>query len=117
MYENEGHGFHRTDRFLAKHLGGRAEGPDCACGSGTATGIRYRARALNKRRIDRGLSRPYPEEKFMPPTPVEGVGFQRSRWSVRVCATRSWRAASTAQPPWVTCRLTNASSTRSYWAT
>jgi hypothetical protein len=21
----------------------------------------------------------------MPPTPVEGVGFQRSRWSVRVC--------------------------------
>lgn len=53
----------------------------------------------------------------MPPTPVEGVGFQRSRWSVRVCATRSWRAASSAQPPWVTCRLTNASSTRSYWAT
>ena len=25
MYENEGHGYHRTDRFLAKHLGGRAE--------------------------------------------------------------------------------------------
>ena len=35
MYENDGHGFakpenrldfyHRTDRFLAKHLGGRAE--------------------------------------------------------------------------------------------
>ena len=25
MYENEGHGYHRTDQFLAKHLGGRAE--------------------------------------------------------------------------------------------
>ena len=25
MYENEGHGYHQTDRFLAKHLGGRAE--------------------------------------------------------------------------------------------
>jgi hypothetical protein len=22
MYENEGHGYHRTDRFPAKHLGG-----------------------------------------------------------------------------------------------
>ena len=21
MYENEGHGYHRTDQFLAKHLG------------------------------------------------------------------------------------------------
>jgi dipeptidyl aminopeptidase/acylaminoacyl peptidase len=37
MYENEGHGlvkpenrldfYHRADRFLAKHLGGRAESP------------------------------------------------------------------------------------------